>query len=52
MEKMLIIQFHRMEKMLVIQFQLWKKCLFCYFHTLTFALRNCMKEYDKHFFHI
>ena len=49
-EKLLIIQFNSMEKMLIIQFHLWKKCLFCFFHTLTFALWNCMKEYDKHFF--
>ena len=34
-----------------IHFHLWIKHLFCYFHTLTFALWNCMKEYDKHFFH-
>ena len=44
-----VIHFHSMEKMLVIHFQIWKKCLFCYFHTYTFTLWNCMKEYDKHF---
>ena len=38
MEKIVIIQFHSVEKMLIIQFNLWKTCLFCYFHTLNFAL--------------
>ena len=34
---MLVRKFHSMEKSL--------------FNTLTFALGNCMKGYDEHFFH-
>ena len=35
-QKFFVFAFY--EKMLIIQFHLWKNCLFCYFHTLSFAL--------------